>query len=80
MGEETKQEKVRRYFIGPFQFLAVCLVIPEFLLGYWMLHIAENSDERIVAGSLSIAVLIAVLVIFCVVYSIKKKCGDCEKH
>ena len=35
-----------------------------------------ESTERIVAGVLSIAVLIAVLVIFCVIYWIKKTHGD----
>ena len=36
----------------------------------------EAYFERIVVGSLSITVLIAVLVIFCVIYYIKKKLGD----
>lgn len=67
---------LKHNFIGPFQFLAVTLIVSEFLLGYWMLFVAEDYYERIVAGSLSITVLIAVLVIFCVVYYIKKNHGD----
>jgi len=43
-----------------------------------MLEEAENSTERIVAGSLSIAVLIAVLVVFCVIYYIKRKYDEIE--
>jgi len=56
---------------GPFTLLGFSLVVSEFLLGCWMLFIAEDNYERIVAGSLSIAVLIAYLVVFCVVYNIK---------
>jgi len=42
------------------------------------MSISETSDftERIVAGSFFIAVLVAVLVVFCVVYWMKKKRGD----
>ena len=68
----------QRYVIGPFQFLAFSLAASEILLGLWMLRtdIVIGSTERIVIGSLSIAVLIAVLVVFTVVYSIKKTCGE----
>jgi len=69
-------QKLRYYVIGPFQFLLFSLFTSEFLLGYWMLFIAQDYYERIVAGSLSITVLIAVLVIFCVIYYIKKNHGD----
>ena len=65
----------RRLFIGPFQFLAISLIVSESLLGSWMYKVKDYPDftERIVAGSLSVAVLIAVLVVFCVVYWIKRK-------
>jgi len=68
----------QRYIIGPFQFLAFSLATSQILLGLWMLRtdIVIESDERIVIGSLSIAVLIAVLVVFAVVYSVKKTCGE----
>ena len=68
-------------FIGPFQFLIYSLSISESLLGFWLLRtdIVIESTERIVAGALSIAVLIAVLVIFCVIYWIKKTHGDFNK-
>jgi len=56
---------------GPFTLLAVTLIVSEVLLGFWMLSTATDSYERIVAGSLSVAVLIAFLVVFCVVYWIK---------
>jgi len=80
LANETRQNKARRYFIGPFQFLAISLIASESLLAYWMYKLSDstNFSERIVVGSLSIAVLIAVLVVFCVVYSIKKRHGDCE--
>ncbi len=56
---------------GPFTLLAITLVVSELLLGGWMLYKAADSYERIVAGSLSVAVLIAFLVVFCVVFKIK---------
>ncbi len=56
---------------GPFTLLAITLVVSELLLGSWMLYKATEPFERIVAGSLSVAVLIAFLVVFCVVYQIK---------
>jgi len=67
----------RRFFIGPFQFLALSLISSEYILWNWM-SISETSDftERIVAGIFFIAVLIAVLVVFCVVYRMKKRRGD----
>ncbi len=82
---ETTGDKVRRYAIGPFQFLALSLIVSEGMLAYWMTKLfdftSSNSTdyyERIVVGSLSIAVLIAILVVFSVVYKIKKYHGDCE--
>ncbi len=68
----------RRIFIGPFQFLAISLIVPEILLGIWMFRDGIDSTERIVAGSLSIAVLIAILVVFCVVYYIKRRYDEVE--
>ena len=59
--------------IGPYQFLILSLLISETLFGYWMFFTKTDSTERIVAGAFSISVLITVLVIFCVIYSIKKK-------
>ena len=46
---------------GPFTLLAVTLIVSELLLGIWILSAATDSDERIVAGSMSVAVLIAFL-------------------
>ncbi|MBA4718686.1 MAG: hypothetical protein HRO68_06195 [Nitrosopumilus sp.] len=78
---ESKRAKIRRYIFGPFQFLVLCLIMAESLLVYWMYQInsliAANDSifyERIVVGSLSITVL----VVFSVVYKIKKTRGDCE--
>lgn len=66
--------------IGPFQFLISTLIISESLLIYWMSLIAKmETTERIVVGALSITVLIAVLVIFTVIYWIKKSHGDFKK-
>ena len=83
---ETPRDKARRYVLGPFQFLAFSLIASEIMLAYWMSQLFDftgspNSTdhyERIVVGSLSIAVLIAILVVFSVVYKIKKHHGDCE--
>ena len=82
---ETPRDKVRRYAIGPFQFLALSLIVSEGMLAYWMTKLfdftSSNSTdyyERIIVGSLSIAILIAVLVVFSIVYKIKKQHGDCE--
>ena len=75
----TKLFIIRRLFIGPFQFLAFSLITSEIIFGLWLYEVKDYTDyvERIVAGSFSIGVLIAILVIFCVVYSIKKKRHDC---
>ena len=63
--------------IGPFQFLIFSLVLSKSLLVCWMSGIdPENSMERIIVGAFSITVLIAVLVIFCVIYWIKKTHND----
>ena len=80
---ETRRDKARRYILGPFQFLAISLIVSGSLLAYWMSNLNDftgSTDyyERIVVGSLSIAVLIAVLVVFSVIYKIKKHSGDCE--
>lgn len=83
---EHWQDTFRRRVIGPFQFLILSLFVSEGFLIYWMFRIDAFSDstsstinyERIVVGSLSIAILIAVLVVFTVVYRIKKSHGDCE--
>jgi len=66
---------LRHNFIGPFQFLVISLIASEILLGFWMSEVIDNSSftERIVAGSLFVTILIAVLVVFCVVYWIKRK-------
>jgi len=90
--KEETIPKIRHNAIGPFQFLAISLITSEGLLLYWMSEInkALNADpitvpiylldtiyyERIIAGSLSLADLIAVLVVFSVVYRIKKKNKD----
>jgi len=85
LANETSQDKARRYAVGPFQFLAFSLIMSESLLAFWMYGLVFSTNafdtvnnERIVVGSLSIAVLIAVLVIFSVVYKVKKSHGDCE--
>jgi len=44
-----------------------------------MIFLADDYNERIVIGAFSITVLIAVLVIFCVIYNIKKKAHDFDK-
>jgi len=69
----------RRIILGPFQLITGSLIVSELLLGYWMLSKAEEPYERIVAGSLSIAVLIAFLVVFSVIYYIKKSKGDFDQ-
>jgi len=56
---------------GPFTLLAASLIGSEILLGIWMLHPTVEDTERIVAGSLSIAVFIAFVVVFCIVFWIK---------
>jgi len=56
---------------GPFTLLTIALIVSEILLGAWMLSAEADSDEKIVAGSLSVAVLIAFLVVYCVIYWIK---------
>lgn len=71
--------KPQYYIIGPFQFLLFSLSISEFLLILWMSREGIESTERIVAGALSIAVLIAVLVIFCIIYWIKRTHGDFDE-
>ncbi len=86
LANENRHDKFRRRVIGPFQFLILSLFVSEGFLAYWMSRINAFSDstnstiyyERIIVGSLSIAVLIAVLVVFTVVYRIKKSHGDCE--
>ena len=78
---ETRGDKARRYVLGPFQFLVISLIASESLLVYWMSKlddftgsaISTNYNERIVVGSLFIAVLIATLVVFSVIYSIKRQ-------
>lgn len=75
---------LRHNLIGPFQFLVLSLIVSEGLLVYWMSKISDNTIptnhyERIVVGSFSITVLIAVLVIFTVIYYIKKKHNDFNK-
>ena len=56
---------------GPFTLLVISLIVSESLMVVWMLFTTPNSTERVVAGSLSVAVFIAYLVVFCVVYWIK---------
>lgn len=76
--DEEKVKKAlksnRRFLIGPFQFLALSLISSEYILLNWM-TISENSGfyERIVTGVFVLAVLIAVLVVFCIIYKMKKK-------
>jgi len=72
---------LRHNILGPFQFLALSLIVSEILLGWWLYQVKDSADstERIVIGSLSIAVVMAILVVFCVVYWIKKTHGDFDK-
>lgn len=70
--------KIGRLFLGPYQFLAISLISAEIILWKWMSILVTSSTERIVAGSLHLVVLISILVIFCVVYRIKRK-YDAEK-
>jgi len=53
----------------PYYFLISSLILSELFLAIWMFFVATTpTAERIVVGSLSIAVLIAVLVVYCVIY------------
>ncbi len=61
-----------RISIGPFQFLAAFFFVSEAIPVYWML-IATNTDERYVAGSFSLAVLVAVVIVFCVMFCIQRR-------
>ena len=55
--------------LNSYYFLIFSLSISEGLLLYWMSSVFEKGGpEKIVVGSLSIAVLIAVLVVYCVIY------------
>ena len=75
-------------FVGPFKFLILSLVTSQSFFGLWMVLIGndnESSAERIVIGSLTIVVLIAIVVIFCVVYYTKRKYDEmafkrCNDH
>ena len=68
----------QRFLIGPFLFLAVSLTSSEILLLDWMSmsHFSSDDGERIIAGAIFISVIIAVLVIFCIIYWIKRKTDD----
>jgi len=61
---------------GPFTILVISLIITESLLIIWMFLSTSDPTERIVAGSLSIALFIAYVVVFCVVYWIKMSNGS----
>ena len=77
--KRTRKESCKHYVLGPFQFLITCLVTSQILLWVWLFMLIENKDysyERIVIGAFSITDLIAILVIFCVIYNIKKKSND----
>jgi len=55
--------------LKPYIFLIISLAVSELFLGIWMSYVASSpTNERIVVGSLSIAVLIAVLVVYCIIY------------
>ena len=72
MPEQIKEPS----FVGPFKFLILSLVTSQLFFGLWMVLIGndnDSSDERIVIGSLTIVVLIAIVVVFCVVYFTKRK-------
>ena len=70
--------------LKPYIFLIFSLGISELFLGIWMVYVASSpTTERIVVGSLSIAVLIAVLVVYCVIYWINTNSeieGNKMKH
>jgi len=55
--------------LRPYWFLIIALAISESFLIIWMALVATTTPatERIVVGSLSIAVLISVLVVYCVI-------------
>ena len=57
----------------PFLLLTFFVSITEVLLGYWMITSDDYSNQKIVAGALSVAVVIAFLVVFCVVFWIMKR-------
>ncbi len=55
--------------LKPYYFLIISLIVSEVFLAVWMVYVASSpTTERIVVGSLSIAVLIAVLVVYCIIY------------
>jgi len=60
---------------GPLPVLVFYIIGSIILVGYWM-FIAETPNERIVFGAFSVAILIAFLVVFCVIYWIKKTKGN----
>ena len=54
--------------LRPYWFLISALIVSEGFLVIWMAFVATTpTTERIVVGSLSIAVLISVLVVYCVI-------------
>ncbi len=60
---------------GPLPVLIVYVIGSITLVSYWM-SISETSNEKIVFGAFSVALLIAFLVVFCVIYWIKKTNGN----
>ena len=55
----------------PLMLLSFTLIVSEILMGSWMLVISTEPYERVIAGSLFVAILIAFLVVFCVMYHLK---------
>ncbi|PBO84204.1 MAG: hypothetical protein COA77_10755 [Thaumarchaeota archaeon] len=63
-------------------FLAFTLVLTEGLLGMWLYKISEGDhyDERVIVGSLMITALIAVLVVYCIVYLVQRRYDHFDSH
>lgn len=53
---------------GPYQLLAVVLIVIEASLGLWISSSAEGSEERIFAGILIVIVLIVFLIVFLIMF------------
>ena len=63
-------------------FLAFTLLLIEGLLGIWLYKIIEtdNYNERVVVGSFMITSLIAVLVVYCIVYLVQRRYNHLDSH
>ena len=70
----TDTSEVKKKRKGPLPILVGYLIGSGALLGYWMFK-AQTPNEKIVVMSLSVAILISFLVVYCVIYWIKSTEG-----